>query len=323
MQKPIYLFSMPRSGSTLLQRILNGHSAIATVSEPWILLPSIYARKTEGIYTDYRQDVSASAIEDFIETMPNGLDDYHATLRNMALDLYAKVSPPDVTYFLDKTPRYHLVVEDIMEIFKEGKHIFLWRNPLAVAASISNTYGGGRWNIYDFNVDFYKGLPNLIDTYQKNQGKEGVLAMRYEDFISDPEANLQQLLAFLEIDSLEVDKMLASFSDQSLQGGMGDPTGIKDYQKVNKDPLQKWKKSFSNPFRKAWGRKYLRWLGAERLAMMGYDLDELVAELNSVPNTTDRFLVDMLRTLVAPVYSLIRYLYYIYRDSIKYRIKIS
>jgi hypothetical protein len=39
----IFLLSLPRSGSTLAQRILAAHEGIATTSEPWILLPYGYA----------------------------------------------------------------------------------------------------------------------------------------------------------------------------------------------------------------------------------------------------------------------------------------
>ena len=37
--RPLFL-SLPRSGSTLLQRILGSHDAVATSPEPWLLLPS-------------------------------------------------------------------------------------------------------------------------------------------------------------------------------------------------------------------------------------------------------------------------------------------
>ncbi|MBA3701438.1 MAG: sulfotransferase [Rubrobacteraceae bacterium] len=39
---PLFLLSLPRSGSTLAQRFLAAHDAIATASEPWILLPYFY-----------------------------------------------------------------------------------------------------------------------------------------------------------------------------------------------------------------------------------------------------------------------------------------
>lgn len=39
---PLFLLSLPRSGSTLAQRFLAAHDAIARASEPWILLPYLY-----------------------------------------------------------------------------------------------------------------------------------------------------------------------------------------------------------------------------------------------------------------------------------------
>jgi hypothetical protein len=322
MQKPVYLFSMPRSGSTLLQRILAGNSAIATVSEPWILLPFLYTLRDTGFVTEYRHFDALSAIEDLLEQLPNGREDYEEEIRNMVLSLYEKVSPEGTQYFLDKTPRYNLIVEEVIKIFAaEAKFIFLWRNPLAIAASISQTYGEGRWNIYDFNVDFFKGMPNLIAAYQKH--KDQAFAIKYEDFILDPKGHLLQMLDFLELSHDQSEIMLKTFSKKKLEGHMGDPTGSKTYKKVNTDPLQKWKKSFNNPFRKAWGRRYLRWLGEERLAEMGYDMHALIAELNAIPNRLDTVGADLLRTTIGPVHSLYKSFIPLLQKALKYRIKIS
>ena len=53
MQAPIFVFSLPRSGSTLLQRVLMSHNDISSVAEPWILLPQIYSLKKEGTLSEY------------------------------------------------------------------------------------------------------------------------------------------------------------------------------------------------------------------------------------------------------------------------------
>ena len=39
----------------------------------------------------------------------------------------------------------------------------------------------------------------------------------------------------------------------------------------------------NNPVRKAWCHRYLRWIGQERLAVMGRVLDVLIAELDALP----------------------------------------
>ena len=52
---------------------------------------------------------------------------------------------------------------------------------------------------------------------------------------------------------------------------MGDPTGVKNYREVDTAPLEKWKTTINNnPLRKMWCRRYLSWIGEERLKVMGY-----------------------------------------------------
>ena len=72
---PLFLFSLPRSGSTLAQRILAAHGGIATTSEPWILLPYLYTLRDNGIYAEYNHRSLISAIEDFYEMLPGGRED--------------------------------------------------------------------------------------------------------------------------------------------------------------------------------------------------------------------------------------------------------
>ncbi|PJA08408.1 MAG: sulfotransferase, partial [Flavobacteriales bacterium CG_4_10_14_0_2_um_filter_32_8] len=91
-----------------------------------------------------------------------GKEDYYVAVRHFAEELYGKASDKQATYFLDKTPRYSLVVEDVIETFPDGKFLFLWRNPLSLVASMMETWGSGRWNLYYLNVDLYQGLERLI-----------------------------------------------------------------------------------------------------------------------------------------------------------------
>ena len=51
--KPIFLICSPRTGSTLLQRILASHSKISSEGETHLLLPLLYAIRKEGVYSEY------------------------------------------------------------------------------------------------------------------------------------------------------------------------------------------------------------------------------------------------------------------------------
>lgn len=275
--EPIFLLSMPRSGSTLAQRVLAAHPQIATAAEPWVLLPHLYATRERGIATEYTQPVAARAIAEFVRSLPNGERDYREAIHDFAIDLYSRAAGEDATYFLDKTPRYHYVVDDLLETFPEAKFIFLWRNPLAVVASIVETWTKGRWNVDRWHGDL-RGIAPLVDAHTRH--RETTLAVRYEDLVGDPAATWPAVFGHLD---LPFDRdLLTSFSDVRLEGSMGDPTGVHRYDTISEEPLEKWRSTLANPYRKRWCREYLRWIGAERLAVMGYELHGLLAQLDEL-----------------------------------------
>jgi hypothetical protein len=278
MLKPIFIFSLPRSGSTLLQRVLAADAQITSVAEPWVLLPFVYALRGRGASADYCHQTANQALMDFIEELPNGKQDYLSTIGAATRELYQKAAKnKDARYFLDKTPRYALIADEITEIFPDGKFIYLWRNPLAIIASMIETWGEGKWNIPDFRVDLYDGMASLIDSYQAHPGK--ILAIQYENFLLSPEKELSRIAQYLE---LQFDPVaLEKFSNVSFSGNFGDSTGTRDYSEIDTAPLDKWKTVINNPLRKMWCRRYLHWLGEERLRVMGYDLNELLLELDS------------------------------------------
>jgi len=294
--EPVFLLSLPRSGSTLLQRVLASHHDVATTSEPWLLLPLIYSFRDKGIEAEYEQHNLAHAMEDFCLQLPNGKNDCLVEMRELVLNLYKKIGG-DAAYFIDKTPRYHLIVDELMEMFPNCKIILLWRNPLAVAASMMETWGKGKWNLYSFHVDLYKGLDNLVNVYEKHPEK--ILAVKFEDFVSDSESYSQELFEYLD---LPVNASAsAQFSKIDLKGRMGDPTGVKQYKSINDESLNKWKKTLANPVRKIWARRYLKWLGEKRLAVMGYSKEELIRELNAEPYLFKNIISDVLRIVYNPL----------------------
>lgn len=278
--RPAFLLSLPRSGSTLLQRLIAAHSQVATTAEPWLLLPPLYALRPDGVYAEYSHVVTVRAISGLIERLPAGRADYLAAVNKMATHVYERLSPPGTRIFLDKTPRYGLVVDDLLATFPEGKFVILHRNPLAVVASIVSSFAGGRWKPYHHKQDLFLLSSRLLDAQQRNP--EAFAVLRYEDVVQDPEPTLRGLMTALELEWEP--EILTSFVEVSVAGNVGDRTGTRDYDSVSTEPLEKWRQHLASPVRKAWTRRYLRWLGEERLEIMGYDLSELMDELDAIPN---------------------------------------
>lgn len=301
MVTPIFLLSVPRSGSTLMQRILGSSKHISTTSEPWLMLPFVYTLRSGRGGMEYSHDNAVNAIHDLIAEFPGGENDYLREMRQFILRLYDKASREGSEYFLDKTPRYHLIVEDIVKIFPEAKRILLWRNPLAVAASIMETWAGGKWNLYHFKVDLYEGLEGLIGAYQKDSDR--FFTLRYEDLLERPADTVERIAQYLDIKF--DDEMLENFAEVRLGGRMGDPTGVQDYDSVSKAPLGKWKHTFVNPIRKYWARRYLAWLGPDRLSLMGYSYDSLIREIDDIPAGLKYFFSDIAHIAMGVLYCLL------------------
>jgi len=288
--QPIFLFSISRSGSTLVQRIIAAHEGVATASEPWLLLPHAYTLRPRGVDAEYVHPLLVAAIEDFADSLPRGGDDYVEELRRFALRLYEKAAGEGSTHFLDKTPPYCLVAEEIMRIFPEGKFVFLWRNPLAVVASLIETWGP--WHPTFMSSDLFIGLPRLVAAREAHRSE--VHAARFEELSGGDEDAWRSLMGYLEI---EFDpSTLTEFAKVDLPGRMGDPTGRKRYSALSSEPGQKWRRTLANPLRREWCRRYLRFLGRDRLGTMGYDLDQLLSDLDSLPPSTDSLATDLWET---------------------------
>jgi hypothetical protein len=288
--RPIFLFSISRSGSTLLQRILASHRGIATVSEPWLLLPHAYTLRPRGVDAEYVHPLLVAAIEDFCEQLPGGREEYRDRMRRFALELYERAAG-DAAYFLDKSPPYCLIAAEIIEIFPEAKFVFLWRNPLSVMSSMIETWGP--WHPNLMSSDLFIGLPRLIAAYEANRTRSH--AVRFEDLVGGDETAWGALMEYLDIEFEP--RALEEFSKVELKGRMGDPTGRHRYLSLSDEPAQKWPRTLANPLRREWARRYLRFLGPQRLGTMGYDQESLLADVNALQFSLDSFAPDLWRSL--------------------------
>jgi hypothetical protein len=279
MKSPIFLFSLPRSGSTLLQKVLMSNSDISSISEPWLMLPLSYMHKNKGLLTEYSHTVSYFALKDFIANLPNKEDDYYGAMHTFVNTLYEKQCLHNEKYFLDKTPRYYNIIPEIYKVFPDAKFIFLFRNPLHVMSSIVQTWCGGTFkNLYEYDRDLHYGPEALSRGYKLLKDKS--YAIQYEEFVLNPEKCIQEVCDYLEID---FDKgMISNFSVQDTKGKMGDPTGIKEYKNIKASSLDKWKEVFNTPFRKKVIYKYIHSIDAEALAIQGYNKELILKEIKNL-----------------------------------------
>jgi hypothetical protein len=275
---PIFLLSQPRSGSTLLQRVIAQHPEVATVPEPWLLMPFLATAGRSFPALGAWDRTTARAMSDFAGRLPDGAERSQA-VRDYALGLYSQAAGPDAAFFLDKTPPYSLFVDELLDWFPEAKLVVLWRNPLAVVASVVSTFCDGRWTPTRYSLSLFDTLESLVGAVGRHGDR--ILTVRYEDLVGHDPRIWTDLTSHLGI---EVDATaLERYSTVNVAGALGDPTGQTLYGRVSTEPLEKWKGVVGSPLRVAWCRRYLRWIGRDRLSTMGYSLDELLRQLNGVP----------------------------------------
>lgn len=277
MKSPVFIFSLPRSGSTLLQRVLSGHVEVATASEPWIMLPFCYASIDKGVLSEYIHDTSNRAVVDFINGI--GRHNYNESLNIFITSLYQKHCFKDEKYFIDKTPRYYLIIKEIKDIFPDAKFIFLFRNPLHVMGSIISTFSsGGLGRLYPYDIDLTLGINCLAKGYDAL--KDISYALKYEDFISEPVKYTKEICDYLEVQYQP--SMLEDLSKRNMDGLMGDPIKSNITRSVDNTSLAKWRKTCSGIYRKKVVKSYMSKVSEEAFLSQGYSKIEIIKDAESL-----------------------------------------
>ncbi len=295
----IYLVSQPRAGSTLLQRVLSGHSDIHTLAEPWVMLHPIFALRRQGVQTAYNATLANDALDDFMEALPNGRKDYVQAIQAMASTLYrGALANVEANHFLDKTPRYYYILGELSEVFPDAKIIILLRNPLAVLSSVLRTWVGKNWQRLQLHrEDLLRAPALLVDGLATLNGQ--AIVLHYEKFVSSPETELDKLCAALEIPTEQ--QMLDYALQAPPKGRMGDPVGVKSHSRPVPNSLDKWKETFSYPTYRLLAEIMLTLVGRDVIAQMGYEYDSLYEALLAIPLSADfvakEEIVDMISSL--------------------------
>jgi hypothetical protein len=288
----IFLISQPRSGSTLLQHMLASHSEVYTLPEPWFMLHLVYGLRSSGIEAEYNAQYAYLALKDFLERIRHGKTTYLEAIRSMALYLYRRaLEPSGKKYFLDKTPRYYLIIPELRSIFPNAAFIFLLRNPLAVLSSILEVNLGGNWAgliAVDRRHDILSA-PRLILNGIKQLGERAAVVY-YERLVTDPEQTVKELCYRI---GLEFEPSMLNYGGKVKFEGTTfvDPNSIYKHQGPVVDYLEKWSTCFDSPQKIYIAKSYLASLGRNTVDRLGYSYDDLEIKLKSLKSDRKLFII--------------------------------
>jgi len=268
----IFLISQPRAGSTLTQKILGAHTKVYTRSEPWIMFPSAYSLKFEGAWAEYDFKGASTAIKDFAIHLPGGEEGYLNALKHMHLQLYgAYATANNAEYFLDKTPRYYLIYDELKKIFPKAKYIILIRNPLAVLSSILNTWIKTDYHkLSDHTYDLFAAVERLVDIIESDEGCAKII--QYEELLKNPTKIVSELCGFADM-TFEPE-MLSEYAKNQEKMLYGDPENVYKFQGIQSDNDHQWIEGLKDPQQWRFIYDYLSWIGEDRFKKLGYDFSE-------------------------------------------------
>lgn len=279
----IFLVSQPRTGSTLLQRILGQSQDIHTSSEAWVLLRPLWGISTGRVpgTASYDSAIAQSALEEFIAGLPDGITDYYRGCALMYSYLYKKsLQDSGRQFYLDKTPRYYTILREIAQVFPKAKFIILARNPLAVMESILRTYLKLEWaQLYRHRGDLLIAPQALIDA--RDSLGERALYVNYEALIANPTEIVGRICSFLGVRFDE--RMITSYLTDIRRWSLGDPVTIYQERNIRGDFRERWKEMLVDPQFRIAAAGYLDALGSKLVAELGYDANALQNEIAARP----------------------------------------
>lgn len=273
----IFLISQPRAGSTLLQRILGGHPEIHTVSEPWIMLHPLYALRRHGLRAEYNQYLYQVGLQEFLANEGSYKETeslYIEGIRRMCGYFYSqKLSDTGKRFFLDKTPRYYLIIPELYRTFPKAKYIILIRNPLAVLTSMIKSWTEGDWFWFSdtgIRLDLMEA-PKLLLQGVHVLNDSGIV-VHYEKLVTSPEASVKNIMDFLGV---HYSSQLINYGVHNLSHWKhGDQDNVYDQIAPVPDNAQKWQRHINGPQTWRLLNEYLNTLGKELIREMGYSYDE-------------------------------------------------
>ncbi|QDD07408.1 tetratricopeptide repeat protein [Candidatus Methylopumilus planktonicus] len=178
---PIFVIGMPRSGTSLIEQILSGHSMIFGAGE----LSIINDEMEKILLLDYKQN-------EFIENILN--------LRRAYLNFLKAIS--NKVYVTDKLPLNFHWLGFIKLIFPNAKIINIKRDPIATAFSIYKTlFVRGALNFsYSFSdiIQYFKLYESAMNFWSRNL-PDDVLNISYHKLVENPRFYINQMCEFIEV----------------------------------------------------------------------------------------------------------------------------
>tara|TARA_A100000164_G_C21938739_1_gene789474 strand:+ start:924 stop:2447 length:1524 start_codon:yes stop_codon:yes gene_type:complete len=176
----IFILGMPRSGTTLIEKIVSSHSKVSTISESNFIPEKIF-KYINGDFEDLKIFLSSGLGNDYEKFMKS------FNIKNEII--------------IDKTLTNFWYLGFIKILFPKSKIIHVSRNPkdncLSIFENLFDQPEG--WNSDQKELaEYYLIYKDLMNFWKELFG-ETILNIKYEELILDSEKNIRDLISFCDL----------------------------------------------------------------------------------------------------------------------------
>ncbi len=283
-ERLVFVIGPPRSGSTLLARMLGAHSRVYAPPEPHLLTPLAHLGYHECVQqAPYDPIITQAGLREVVSQLPRGEEDYLDALRACTDTLYARLlESRDAQLLVDKTPAYALVLDFAARLYPKARYLVLTRSPLAVWSSyVESFFDGDHEAAHAHNPILERYVPAIARFLR--EARVPLLQVRYEELVAQPEAQLEPLCRFLDLD---FEPGMVDYGEQGSAAaarGLGDPITVARQKRPTTDQIDKWAEALRGaPEKIEQARSILARLGDEDLRSWGFERRELLEQLAAI-----------------------------------------
>lgn len=252
MDKTIFLTGVGRSGTTLLQSMLNSHPEICFTPETHFIkkyiVPSLSGRikyNSQLLLNQLESDSAISRLEIDWETIFGNREIKCSgcviTFFEELFDVYiSKLNKP---HFGDKDPMNAPFIPHIKKAFPDAYLIHIIRDPRDVILSRMRSDWGKNTSFFMHVTEYQSHLKKALKD-GKEQFGEKYIEVFYEKLLENPEQELKRVCNKLGVSYSEE---MMNYHQKSDKIVFGDEKSWKEnvFKPVMKDNTQKWKKELS------------------------------------------------------------------------------
>ncbi|AOS96603.1 cellulose synthase subunit BcsC [Microbulbifer aggregans] len=186
---PVFILGLPRSGSTLVERIVSSHSRVQSLGElaQWPLaVKRLSSIRQPGLF---RADIAAQAVTMDLQRAADLYRQDTAYLRGSA------------PLFTDKLPSNFLYLPLLAKAFPQARLIHVYRNPMdSCFAMFKQLFADAYPFSYSLEelADYYIGYRELMDHWRNLLG-DRLIEVNYDQLVQDQEQQTRALLDQLEL----------------------------------------------------------------------------------------------------------------------------